>query len=322
MSADPIRVGDTSTTSIPHSSARAPISRHAHSRSAEVIPPGSGVPVPGANAGSSTSTSTRQEDRPGADDRRRRARRRRGCRRSRMSCMKKLVMPRSCCQRELGLARPVAAQADLDVARRVDPALLDEPVHDRAVRQRRAEHRLAGVGVRVEVDQADRPAAAGDRADVGLGDRVIAAEHDRQRARVDDLAHQGLDRLVRLDRLGRQHGRVAEVDHPQHGEGVHPGLEVRPGRARRGADRARPEARPRAVADEIIGGSADDRDVDARQLGGVLRVGHAADRSTAPRSPASRRTRASARADRSPPGRYGATRGCAGRRRPRRAASC
>ena len=48
MSQEPIARGATSTTSIPTSSMRAAISRHAHSRSTAVIPPGSGVPVPGA----------------------------------------------------------------------------------------------------------------------------------------------------------------------------------------------------------------------------------------------------------------------------------
>ena len=47
---------------------REAISRTAHSRSTDVIPPGSGVPVPGAKAGSRTSTSTVRNDRPRADD--------------------------------------------------------------------------------------------------------------------------------------------------------------------------------------------------------------------------------------------------------------
>ena len=58
MSAEPTAVGKTSTTSAPTSSTREAISRTAQSRSTDVMPPGSGVPVPGAKAGSSTSTST------------------------------------------------------------------------------------------------------------------------------------------------------------------------------------------------------------------------------------------------------------------------
>ena len=57
-SAEPTAVGITSTTSAPTTSSRRATSRQAQSRSPLVIPPGSGVPVPGAKAGSSTSTST------------------------------------------------------------------------------------------------------------------------------------------------------------------------------------------------------------------------------------------------------------------------
>ena len=52
------RLGITSTTSAPTSSSSAATVRTASSRSTAVIPPGSGVPVPGMKAGSSTSTST------------------------------------------------------------------------------------------------------------------------------------------------------------------------------------------------------------------------------------------------------------------------
>ena len=61
--------GITSTTSAPTSSSPAASSRQAQSRSAVVIPPGSGVPVPGANAGSSTSMSIVANAGPGPDRR-------------------------------------------------------------------------------------------------------------------------------------------------------------------------------------------------------------------------------------------------------------
>ena len=67
-SAEPTAVGITSTTSAPTRSSRSASTRTAFRRSPLVIPPGSGVPVPGAKAGSSTSTSTGQEDRPVADN--------------------------------------------------------------------------------------------------------------------------------------------------------------------------------------------------------------------------------------------------------------
>ena len=75
-----------------------------------------------------------------------------------------------------------------------------------------AEDLLAGVGMRVEVDERDRAVHRGDRADVGLGDRVVAAEHDRDRACSDDLPDDSLDRRVIAGRIGGDDGRVAEVD--------------------------------------------------------------------------------------------------------------
>jgi hypothetical protein len=48
MSDEPTPVGITSTTSAPTSSSRSATTRTALSRSTLVMPPGSGVPVPGA----------------------------------------------------------------------------------------------------------------------------------------------------------------------------------------------------------------------------------------------------------------------------------
>ena len=103
------------------------------------------------------------------------------------------------------------------------------------------------------------------------------AQHDRDGARGDDLADGSLDRLGGAGRVGRDHGRVAEVDDAELGEAVDARLQVRAGRAARGADRPRPEAGPGPVGDEVVGWRPDDRDVDARELGRVLRVGHAAE---------------------------------------------
>ena len=153
--------------------------------------------------------------------------------------------------------------------------LLDESVHRRPVRALDREDLAAGVGVRVEVDEAD---ARGDRAHVRLRDRVVAAEHDRHRAGVDDLADDILDRSMRPLGIGRQHRRVAEVDDPQLGEGVDARLQVRPGRAARRSDRARRKPGPRPVGDEIIRRRTHDCDVGAAQLDGVLGVRGAAER--------------------------------------------
>ena len=59
----------------------------------------------------------------------------------------------------------------------------------------------------------------------------------------------------------------------QRREGVDPGGQVAAGRGARRADRARGEARPGPVGDELVGGRADDRDVDADEVVGVLGVG-------------------------------------------------
>ena len=101
---------------------------------------------------------------------------------------------------------------------------------------------------------------------------MVAAEHDRDGSGADDLGDRLLDRLPGPGRVGRDHGRVAEVHHPELTGRVDPGLEVRARRAARGADRARAEAGAGTVGDEIVGRCADDRHVDAPKLGGVLRV--------------------------------------------------
>ena len=149
---------------------------------------------------------------------------------------------------------------------------LHEPVHRRAVRALDAEHLRAGVGVRVEVQQADGPAPCGDRAHVRLGDRVVAAEDDRDRARVDDLPDHALDRRMRGGCVGRDDGRVAVIDDPQDVERVDLRLEMRPRRAARRTDRARREAGAGSVRDEVVGRRPDDRHVDAREVTRVLRV--------------------------------------------------
>ena len=110
-----------------------------------------------------------------------------------------------------------------------------------------------------------------------LGDRVVAAEHDRQRAGREHLGDGRLDRAVRDVDVGGDDRGVAEVDHAQLGEGVDLDLEVRAGRRARAADRARRQPRPRAVGHQVVHRRADDRDVEALELRRVLREGHAAE---------------------------------------------
>src|SRR6185369_11344957 len=97
MSAEPTAIGITSTTSAPRSSTREAISRTAQRRSPVVMPPGSGVPVPGAKAGSSTSMSTVRKTGPGPSPPSASSTTAL-IPRSRTSCMNKLRIPRSRCQ--------------------------------------------------------------------------------------------------------------------------------------------------------------------------------------------------------------------------------
>jgi len=96
--------------------------------------------------------------------------------------------------------------------------------------------------VRVEVDQPHRAVLRRARANVGLCDRVVAAEDDRDRTRVDHLTHDALDGGVGGDRIARDDGSVAVVDHAQHAGGVDLRLEVRAPRTTGSADRTRGEA--------------------------------------------------------------------------------
>ena len=117
--------------------------------------------------------------------------------------------------------------------------------------------------------------ARGDRAHVRLGDRVVASQNDRDRARGDGLPDRALDLRVCPLRIGRNYCGVAEVDDAELGERVDLRLEMRPGRTAGGADRARAKARSGPVGDEVVRRRADHRNVDTGELGGVLGVRHA-----------------------------------------------
>ena len=149
------------------------------------MPPGSGVPVPGANAGSSTSMSTEMYSLVGLGQRLAD-----GVGHHRLeAALPDLLhrVPRHALLEhplERVLRRPVAAQADLHEVRAGHGAGLDQAAHRRAVAGQVAVDDVGGVGVGVEVDDADVAVAV----DVGDGggrrprDRVVAAEDDRHDA--------------------------------------------------------------------------------------------------------------------------------------------
>ena len=206
--------------SAPTSSRPCATSRTAHSSSAEVRPPGSGVPVPGdegrvehvdvhgqvGGAGAHRAQGAR-DDLPDPE-------------------VANLVHEQArdaalCLPGEFVLPGPVAAQADLRVARRVDLAVVHQGAHEGSVGELHAEHLFAGVGVSVEVHDADRAVRGHACAHARLGDRVVAAQQHGRRAGGEHLPHHALDRRVRATRVAGQHGRVAEVHDPELREGIH-----------------------------------------------------------------------------------------------------
>ena len=112
--------------------------------------------------------------------------------------------------------RPVAAQPHLQEPITPQRAGLDQPAHRLAVAPERAERDVAGVGVRVEVDHRHLAHAmvAGDAVVVGVGDRVVAAEHDRDRAGLGDLVDRLLQTLDRGVDVAGVHLDVAGIDAP------------------------------------------------------------------------------------------------------------
>jgi hypothetical protein len=107
---------------------------------------------------------------------------------------------------------------------------------------------------------------------VGLGDRVVTTEDDRDRTGREHLADGLLDRLVGAHRIGGDHRSVAVVDHAEQRERVELRFEVRPRWTARSANPARAKARAGTIGDEVVGRCADDRDINAGQIGGTFAV--------------------------------------------------
>ena len=124
------------------------------------------------------------------------------------------------------------------------------------------------------MDQPKQAVALGTGADVGLGDRVVPAEHQRDRPGVDRVADDALDRCVRGDRIGRDHRRIAEVHHPERLERIDPGVEVHPAEAVAcDPDCQRTEARARKARDKLVQGRADNGHIDPVEVVHRLCVG-------------------------------------------------
>ena len=226
--------------------------------------------------------------------------------------------------------RPVAAQPDLQEPVAAQRAGLDQPPHRLPVPDQRAELDVARVGVRVEVDHRDAALAEvlGDPGGVRPGDRVVAAQHQRDRARRRDRVDGALQVAHRALGVAGEHLDVARVVDGQVARQPVDAQRERRARPVVGqvaglADVLRPEPRARPVRGAAVEGRAEDHDVrvgvrlrlvpraaghaEEGDVGPVLRAvaGHQA--RSAPSRPAPLRAR---------PGARRPARGCGRRTRP------
>ena len=123
------------------------------------------------------------------------------------------------------------------------------------------------VAVRVELHERQRAVLLCDHAQLGQRDRVVAAEREREDARVDDRREPLLDAPVRPLGVARRDGQVAVVDDRERLAEIdaEPRV-VRAEQRRRGADRLRPEARARPIRDRGVERNPVDGGVDAGEL--------------------------------------------------------
>ena len=278
-SAEPTAVGITSTTSAPTSSSFDATVADGPEQVGGGEPAGLGRPGAGREGRVEDVDVDREERRPLADDLDRLVRRPRSMPSLRTSCAKKLVIPCSACHANSRSPGPVAAQADLDVARRVDRPLARRAGTSasrarprrrrppcpcrcacRSGRGRRgpwraAQARMSGSAIEWSPPRTIGIAPAASTCADGLLDRRVRASRGRRAAT-------GASPKSTI----RSSSNASMLR-----------LEVRPRRAARRADRPRAEARARPVGDEVVGRRADDRDVDAVELGRVLGVREAAE---------------------------------------------
>ena len=258
--------GTTSTTSAPaRSRPRQP--RMSASACAEVGPPTSGVPTAGAKPGStkSTSTVTNALASPTAVD----------GRGDHAGAELREVVPGDHGEAELprllvlvGRVEP-AAHAEEGRARRVDHTLLQGAADHRAVDVPLAGALVEAVRVRAEVQQRDRAVLRGGGAQLGQGDRVVAADAQRHRAGAVHLAQRLLHGgQAAVGEAAGDRPHVAGVDHREpleHGDPLR-GVVRRVDGQGRLAHRAGPEAGARAHGEAGVEREADHGHVHAVEL--------------------------------------------------------
>ena len=245
--------------------------RRTASRSSRALrPPGSGVPVPGAWPGSHDVDVDGEEDAlalVGGD----RERLGEALGEAAVDDLGHLVGPhllRGHPVEGLGTG-PVAAQPHLEEAVTAERPRLDEAAHRLAVAPQRAELDVTGVGVRVEVDHRHATVAqhVGHALGVREGDRVVAAEDDRDRTGAGDLLHRCLQHPEGALDVAGWHLHVAGVDHSQVLQAVGAQRQARPRAVVREVvghpDRLRPESRAGSVRRAAVEGRPDHDDVGA-----------------------------------------------------------
>ena len=131
----------------------------------------------------------------------------------------------------------------------------------------------AGVAMRIDMDHADRPLLA-DRLQDRMGDRMVAADRQRQHAGLDDLVDALFDVVMaEFQPVAALEGDVADIGDAQilnrcATENVIVGSDPLDG-----AQGARPEARARTIGDAEIHRHADDGDLQIAEIGSSLSTG-------------------------------------------------
>src|SRR5439155_16307693 len=111
---------------------------------------------------------------------------------------------------DIVLAEAAAAQADLDRSLGIDQSFFDAAPESGRVIDLGAEQFIERVGMRIELNDADG-AAARDGAQDRQGHRVIAANGDRYRAGLMDLAEERFDETDALAGIQRIDRRVSDI---------------------------------------------------------------------------------------------------------------
>ena len=168
--------------------------------------------------------------------------------------------------RELPQIFGAAADPDLDAALRIEHAGQHRVAEWPAVMELRAFVLARRIAVRVDVHHADRPLAA-DRLQDRIGDRVVAADRQRNHVRRADPREIVLDVHVALvEAEAALHRHVTDVGDRQVGQRRDAQCMIVRADALDRAHRARSQARTAAIGDAQVHRHADQRDVEPAEI--------------------------------------------------------